>query len=143
MQSKSDFAAAQLAGGFGCAASVLLAFHDDYDLDTDTAARLACGLGGGCASGEICGAVSGAVLVVGLKYGQESAGDSGSKANCRARVRQFVERFREDNSALACRDLLGCDPTTEEGHAVYLEKRGTVCPAVVRSAVEILEELEY
>ena len=143
MQSKSDFATSQLAQGFGCAASIFSAFCEDYGLDSKTGAKLACGLGGGCASGEICGAVSGAILVVGLKCGQETAADMDVKADCRARVVQFIEKFKEANNALTCRDLLGCDPTTQEGHAVYLEKRGSVCPAAVKSAAEALVELGY
>jgi C_GCAxxG_C_C family probable redox protein len=136
-------ASEQLAGGFGCATSVLLAFCDDYDLDSDIAARLSCGLGGGCASGEICGAASGAILVIGLKLGQESAEDASTKANCRTHVVQFLEKFKEQNGALTCRDLLGCDTSTEEGFAIYLEKRETVCFGAVKSAVGILEESGY
>ena len=143
MQTKSEFAASQLAAGFGCAASVFSSFCEDYDLDVETALMLSCGLGGGCASGEICGAASGAILVVGLKYGQETAADMDAKANCRKHVEQFVEKFKEKNNALTCRDLLGSDPSTEEGHAIYLEKRGTVCPAAVKSAAETLVELGY
>lgn len=143
MSSKSEFAVSQVSGGFGCATSVLTSFCEDYDLETDTAARLTCGLGGGCALGEICGAVSGSLLVIGLKFGQETVGDAGAKANCRAHVVQFNEKFKENNGALTCRELLDCDPTTEEGHAIYLAKRETVCYGVVRNAVEILEELGY
>ena len=143
MSLKSDTAVSHVSGGFGCAASVLQVFCEDYDLDTETAARLSCGLGGGCASGEICGAVSGAVLVVGLKFGQETAGDNAAKANCRAHVIEFIEEFKKINNALTCRDLLDCDPTTEEGRAVYLAKRETVCFGVVKNAVEILEKLDY
>ena len=143
MSSKSDFAKSQLASGFGCAASILSTFCEGYGLDAKVAVKLACGLGGGCAVGEVCGAVSGAVLVVSLKYGAETAGDAGAKSNCHDHVVQFHDKFKEKNGALTCRDLLGCDPTTEEGHAVYLEKRGTVCPALVKSSAEILEELGY
>lgn len=143
MQSKSEFAVAQLDGGFTCSTSVLLAFCEDYDLDSEIAAKLSCALGGGCSSGEVCGAATGAALVIGLKYGQGSMEDTGAKANCRSHVVQFIDEFKKKNGALTCRDLLGCDPTTEEGHAVYLEKRGTVCYGVVRSAADILEESGY
>ena len=143
MSSNSDIAASRMAGGFGCGTSVLLGFCENYDLDMQTAARLSCGLGGGCASGEICGAVSGAILVIGLKYGQETEEDMSAKANCRAHVVQFIGSFKEKNGALTCRDLLGCDASTEEGYAIYLEKRGIVCTAAVKSAVELLEELGY
>ena len=143
MSEKSEFATSQMAAGFGCAASVLSTFCEDHGLETETALKLATGLGGGCASGEICGAVSGAVLTIGLKYGQDSVENAAAKANCHAHVVEFIEKFKEKNRALTCNALLGCDTTTEEGFAVYLEKRGTVCPALVKDSVEILEELGY
>ena len=143
MSTKSEFAKSQLAGGFGCAASVLSTFCEDYDLDTEKAVMLACGLGGGCASGEICGAISGAVLVIGLKYGMKSLEDTEAKAKCHERVVQFIKDFKEKNKSITCNGLLECDTTTDEGFAVYLEKRGTVCPAFVKDSVEILEELGY
>ena len=143
MGSKSEFASSQFAAGFGCAASVFSAFSEGYGLDSGFAAKLACGLGGGCASGEICGAASGGVLVVSLKHGQEKTGDADAKANCHKNVVQFIRKFKEKNGALACRDMLKCDPTTEEGHKVYLNKRTTVCPAVVKNSADILEELGY
>ena len=44
--------------GYSCAQSVLMAYSDDFGMDTETAARIACGLGGGIArSRETCGAV--------------------------------------------------------------------------------------
>ena len=140
MGNKSELAAGQLEGGFTCSTSVLLPFCEDYDLDTDTAARLSCGFGGGCSSGELCGAAAGAVMVIGLKHGQESAGDAAAKANCRGHVTAFLEKFKEKNGALTCRDLLGCDTSTEEGFAIYQQKRGVVCFGAVRSAADILEE---
>ena len=143
MGAKGDIASAQNAGGFNCSTSVLTAFCEDYDLDAETAARLACGLGGGCRSGEVCGAVSGAILVVGLKYGQDQAGDQGAKANCYARTVQFLDKFREKYNAITCRELLGADISTDEGREAAQEKIGEVCPGFVKSAADILEELGY
>jgi len=60
-------------GGHNCAQAVLGAFCEEYGLDTDTALRIARGLGSGVRNAEICGAVSGAVLVIGLKYGHDKA----------------------------------------------------------------------
>lgn len=143
MSSKGDLAAAQFASGFNCSTSVFTAFCEDYDVETETAARIACGFGGGCASGEICGAVSGALMVIGLSHGQVSAADQGAKNNCHAHVVEFLDKFKEKNHAIACRDLLGCDPTTAEGREIYLAKRGTVCPPLVRGSADILSELGY
>jgi len=139
---KKENAAELFHGGFNCAASVLASFCEDYDLDTELALKLACGLGGGFQSGEICGAVSAAILVVGLKYGQYVMEDLAAKANCRARASQIIEGFREKHGALTCRDLLGCDITTVEGRETALEKK-PFCAGLVGSAVELLEELGY
>lgn len=143
MSVKGDFAASQFAAGFNCSTSVFTSFCEDYDLETETAAKVACGFGGGCASGEICGAASGAIMVIGLKYGMDSIANLGAKSNCHAHVVEFLDKFKERNGALTCRDLLGCDPTTAEGQAIYLEKRGTVCPPLVQSSADILQELGY
>ena len=143
MSSKGDAATARFASGFNCSTSVFTTYCEDYDLDEETAAKIACGFGGGCATGEICGAVSGAIMVVGLKHGQESPEDQGAKTNCHAHVVEFLDRFKERKNAVTCRDLLECDPTTEEGRAIYLAKRGTVCPGLVRCSAELLEELGY
>lgn len=143
MYTKSEIAEANIAGGFTCSTSVLLAFCEDYDLEADTAARLSCGFGGGCSSGEICGAASGAIMVIGLKHGQETAEDKAAKANCKSHVTQFIDEFKKEAGALTCRDLLGCDTSTEEGFAIYLEKRETVCFGAVKTAASILEESGY
>ena len=143
MSTKGDIAKARFASGFNCSTSVFTSFCEDYDLDEETAAKIACGLGGGCSSGEICGAVSGAVMVIGLKYGQESKENQGAKTNCYAHVDEFIDSFKEKQHVLTCRDLLGADPKTEEGHAVYLEKKVTICPGLVKCSADILEELGY
>ena len=41
------------AGGFSCSASVFGGFSEKYGLSKETAAKLACGLGGGCRAGEV------------------------------------------------------------------------------------------
>ena len=43
-----------------------------------------------------------------------------------------------------CRDLLGCDISSEEG-VLYAREKGLfkdICPRMVESAVDILEEME-
>ncbi|MDR3278782.1 MAG: C-GCAxxG-C-C family protein, partial [Oscillospiraceae bacterium] len=62
MSERTDLARAYHEGGFNCAQAVLGAFCGDYDLDAETALRLACPLGGGMRCGEVCGALSGALL---------------------------------------------------------------------------------
>jgi len=138
---KGEIAEHCFKGGFNCAASVLSSFCEEYDLDTELATKLACGLGGGYGEGGICGAASAGVLVVGLKYGQSIQGDTGSKTNCYAKTAQFIDAFRQKNSALTCDELLADKPQGNEEEAV--KERRQFCAGLVKGAAEILEELGY
>lgn len=54
-------------------------------------------------------------------------------------MKVFYEKFN-----YVCRDLLGCDISSEEG-MLYAREKGLfkdICPGMVESAVDILEEKE-
>ena len=138
---KCEIAEQFFTSGFNCGASVLTCFCEDYELDTELALKVAGGLGGGCTDGEICGAAAGGVLVVGLKHGPYIQGDKGSLANCHAKTAQFIEAFKQKNGALTCRDLLADKPEGADDESV--KERREFCLGLVKSSVEILEELEY
>jgi hypothetical protein len=58
-------------------------------------------------------------------------------------VRSFVEEFETRQGTTSCRELLGCDISTPEGHA-EVQRLGlfeTECPKYVEDAVEILEDM--
>ena len=138
---KKEIAEELFSSGLNCAMAVLASFCDDYDIDTETAMKIASGLGGGCAEGEICGAACAAVLVVGLKYGWSAPGDQGARANCHARTVQIMDTFRQNNGAVTCRDLLADAPKGTGDEDV--KERRRICTGFVKSAVEILEDLGY
>lgn len=117
--------------GFNCAQAVFSVFCDAYGISRETAAQLACGLGGGVRSGEICGAVTGAALVIGLKYGSKNPEDVEQKQACNKKTAEMVKKFREEYGTVICRELL-------QGE----EKKG-VCNRAIRSAVALLEEQGY
>lgn len=130
--------------GFNCSQSVLAGFSESLGLDRATAAKLATGMGGGMGRmGQTCGAVSGAFLALGLKHGGATAQDKEAKDKTYRLVREFAARFKARNGSLQCRELLGCDISTEAGFAEARQKGllTTVCPKMVRDAGEILEEL--
>lgn len=131
--------------GFNCAQSVFAPFSEDYDLDVETALRIAGGMGGGARAAELCGTVSGAVMVIGLRYGQETAENVDMKLKCNAETEEYVRRFREENGAVTCRGLLECDITTTEGweQAVSKQLFATKCKDLVTSAIEILIDMGY
>ncbi|MFH1722007.1 MAG: C-GCAxxG-C-C family protein [Candidatus Altiarchaeota archaeon] len=130
--------------GFCCSQAILSTFADELGLDRETALKISQSFGGGIANrGDICGAVSGAYMVIGLKYGRTKIEDSKSKEKTYRLVKEFNRRFTHKNGSLLCRDLLGCDISTNEGKRLIAEKNMTknICPDLVRDAAEILEEI--
>jgi len=141
---KSDEALALFGDGFNCAQAVLAAFAKDFNLDETTALRLAGGLGGGMGrQGLICGAVTGAMLVIGLKFGKVATEDNAARDRAYNAVTEFSNRFKEKFGSLDCRNILGVDNSTTEGreyiHSHHLTDE--ICPPVVQSAVEIVEQI--
>lgn len=143
--SRQEQAAALFSGGFACSQAVLAIFCDRYGLDETTALRIATGFAGGMKSAEVCGAVSGAVMVIGLRYGHVDAADREARRFAGTKVEDFIRAFRDKHGHLPCRDLLGCDITTEEGRRTAMDKKlfTTKCVDLVRDAVKILEESGY
>ena len=134
VNSKAKEAMACFNEGFNCAQAVLTAYCEDFGLDRETALRLACGLGAGIGRlQETCGAVSGAYLVIGLKYGPE-------KEQTYALVQEFARRFEAKNKTTNCRALLGVDLLGGDRRTAS-ERVNSICPQMVRDAIEILESL--
>jgi C_GCAxxG_C_C family probable redox protein len=119
-------------------------FANEFALDTELALKVACGFGGGFAGlGGPCGAVTAGIMVIGLKYGKTKSDDEAAKEKTYRTVRDFVSRFEQRHGTILCRSLINADISTPEGLQAARDKQllATVCPAFVRSAVEILQEL--
>jgi C_GCAxxG_C_C family probable redox protein len=114
-------------------------------LDRESALRVAGMFGGGMGHlGNVCGAVTGAFMTIGLKYSKVQDGENEKRDRGYALVRQFAEEFAAHNGSIICKELLGYDLSTPEGSARARE-RGLfrdLCPKLVQSAVEILEQME-
>ena len=145
MSTKSDLATAHFHSGFNCAQSVAAVFCEKYGVDKNAVVTMCSGLGAGFRSGEICGAVSGAVLVIGFKYGQNIVEDKAAKDNCNTKTVEFMNLFRTKNESVVCRDILGFDLSIKEEYEQAQEQNlfKTTCVDMVKSAVELLEELGY
>lgn len=126
-----------------CSQAVLAAFAEELGLTAEQALRLGGGFGGGMCKGEVCGACTGAIMAIGLKYGQAAAGDTEAKQRCNQKVVQFLDTFREKNGSYLCRKLIGYDLSSdaERDAARAAGVFGTICPEMIRSAVEITETL--
>jgi C_GCAxxG_C_C family probable redox protein len=88
-----------------------------------------------------CGAVTGAVLVLGLAKDHEDEVEARKVSH--SHVQELFRRFEELHKTTECRILLGADMSTEEGLKKAREEKlvSQVCPAFVRDAATILEEL--
>lgn len=143
MSAKSEQAVERFGKGFNCSQAVLSSYSEQFGLDCEKAFKVATGFGGGMRMGSTCGAVTGAFMVLGLKYGNTTAEDKKGKANTYKKVEEYTKRFKARNDSVMCRELLGCDLRTPEGMKEAQDKGlfSSICPRMVREAVEILEEM--
>lgn len=88
------------SGAYNCAQSVACAFCDTCGVDDATMAHItgAFGLGMGNMEGT-CGALSGAAVVIGMKIHD--------RMECRKAIKGVMERFKERNGAVICKELKG------------------------------------
>ena len=130
--------------GFSCSQAVLAAYSESLDLKRELALKIAQPFGGGIAQrGELCGAVAGAFLVIGLKHGRTRPDDDAAKQTTYGLMREFIRRFQTVHGTIICRELLGYDLSTPEGHDQAAEQGlfDSLCPELVKTAASILEEL--
>ena len=105
-----------------CSESVLLAVSIWLDIQSELIPKIATGFGagiGGC--GSVCGAVSGGVMALGLRFGRNEVKETTVRPYWFAR--ELLERFEKEFGSVICRELTGCDLTTEEGRKKYAEER--------------------
>ncbi len=130
------------SGGMICAQAMLAVYGEAHGLDADMAARLGRPLGGGMArSGRTCGALTSAVLLLGLST--DAPDGSEARDRCFRHVQQLLHRFTLLHGTTECKELLGADWNTPEGLRRIQEENlvRTRCPAFVRDAASILEQL--
>jgi C_GCAxxG_C_C family probable redox protein len=123
---------------------VLSSFGDQLGLERELAFRVAGAFGGGMARmGETCGAVTGALMAIGLKYGMTQAKDEGARDKTYKLAQEFMTRFKARHRSMVCKELLGYDLSNPEGRKAAHDKGlfTTLCPQLVRDAVEIVELL--
>jgi C_GCAxxG_C_C family probable redox protein len=130
--------------GINCAQAVACTFAEDLGADRGLTLRLATGFGGGMGhTSNTCGALTGAVMALGLAFGMKDTGDQAAKEKTYALVAEAARRFRERTGAIACTDLLGFDLSIPE-QLQTVKDRGLTkekCPAFVKTAAEIVEQL--
>ena len=128
--------------GFNCSQAILQTYGPAYGLSDLDSLRVSSGFGGGMRRGDTCGAVTGALMVLGLRFGPKDTSDT-SRDKVYAQVTEFCSEFESRCGSVLCRDLLGCDISTPEGrqHARNNNLFDTLCPELVQTAAEILEQM--
>ena len=130
--------------GYNCSQSVLLAYSDLLGVDSKLAATFSGPLGGGMGRlREVCGAVSGMSLIAGFLTPCTDPSERQAKTATYALVQRFAERFRAENGAIICRELLGLacrkeTPEPAERTPEYYKKRP--CVELVACAARIVGE---
>lgn len=129
------------SSNFNCSQSVFTTFAIEQGIDEKFALRLGTNFGGGERKGELCGAVAGALMVLGLRCGHCDSEDTEGKSKAYRISEEFMNRFIAKNGSVVCRELLGYDLTKDED--IIREKNlfNTICPEMVRTATEILDEM--
>ena len=128
---------------FNCSQGVFTTFATEMGMDEKLALKLATNFGGGARKGELCGAVAGALMVLGLRDGHCDSDDLEAKAKAYKEATEFMDRFIKKNGSVVCRQLLGYDLSKPEDKLIIDEKNlfKTICPRMIESAVEILDEM--
>ena len=128
---------------YHCSQAVLAAFAEELGLTEEQALKLGGCFGGGMCKGEVCGACTGALMALGMKFGQSDTEDLDSRKKTNDITVEFLDLFKKENGSYMCRELLGCDLSTDEGKMYAMDKQLFVkfCPKMVESATMITEKL--
>lgn len=128
---------------FHCSQAVFAAFSEELGLTEEQALKIGACFGSGMRKGEVCGACTGALMALGLKYGQANENDMDSRLKTNEVTDRFMDEFKKENGSFICKELLGCDLSTEKGIATALEKKlfTEFCPKMVESATKITEDI--
>lgn len=132
-----------LNNGCNCCQATLLSLCNDLGLESETALKISCGFGGGMTQGEVCGTVSGAIILLGIKNGNGSIDDQESKDKTKELVKEFCSRFKQKNGSIICKELLGCDTSTESGkkYAEDNNLKKEICEGLLRNAIELVTSI--
>ncbi|MGN0383958.1 MAG: C-GCAxxG-C-C family protein [Eubacterium sp.] len=131
--------------GYNCSQAVFTAYSDIYGINKELSLKISSGLGGGVGRmREVCGAITGATMIIGLEYGCEDNSDPAKKGLVYKKVQEMAAIFKQNNSSLLCRDLIGeaakdTSPAPNERTQEYYAKRP--CTRVVYNAACALEKV--
>ena len=82
-------------------------------------------------------------MALGLRYAKLDPSDNAARDKGYEMVREFASKFSERHGSMTCRELIGCDLSTQEGQALAKEKNvfELKCRKLVSDAAGMLEEM--
>lgn len=121
--------------GYACSQAILTEYCELFDLDNETALKLAAGFAAGMRNGRTCGAVTGAFMVLGLKFGDQNCVTADGRKKVYDAVVEFTKSFEQIHGSTDCEELLGCNVVTAEGMRKAKEENlfYTICPKLIKS----------
>ena len=142
LKQRTELAVSYFEQGYNCSQAVFMAYADKYQIDRETAAKLATSFGGGMGRlREVCGAVSGMFFVLGLHYPFTQPTDKVAKDTNYKAVQRTAAEFKSVMGSYICADLLKTkrEPqqpeSTERNEAYYNMRPCTRCVAVAAEIV--------
>lgn len=130
---------------YGCAETTLIVLQQAFGLADATDSSPAMALNGGVAwRGGPCGAITGAAMAVGRLAGSRIADHKQAKRVARGIIAQLMADFRAEYGQTNCRDLIGLDISSKEGHAAFIESQiwHTVCMNQIEFSLRRLVTLQ-
>ena len=136
-------AADGFARSYSCAQLVFSHFAEALGIDPALARRVAAPFNGGMGRCETCGCYTGGLMALGARFGSCTDNDKQSRKVVARKRAAFEAAFKEAAGALNCRDLLGCDITTDAGRKTFKDEKlsQTVCVPLVSRTCAILVPL--
>ena len=131
-------------GEYNCAQAIITTYTNEIGLDEDVAKNLTSAFGAGINyRGEMCGAVSAALLTIGLKLKSLNEFEELKKEFVKLFSDEFIKQFTKRNKAVTCNELLNIDISNPKDLNMARETNlfDGICPGLVRSSAEILENI--
>ena len=127
--------------GLLCAESVLQVIAEEMDIKSELVPCIASGFCSGMArTNNMCGALTGGILALNLASGRKNAAES--LDNNYAAVQKLIAEFENEFGSSNCRELLGCDLSTEDGRETFAnDELRKDCANYVGKAAEITRSI--
>lgn len=144
MELTKEMIANSFINGVDCSQIIMGEWADRLGMSKEDALKVASTFGAGLGIGETCGAIIGGMLVLGMKYGNTGENQQEQKDILNAKRAEFLEKFKKAHTHRSCRELLGYDFSKPEDVPKIFESGilFEACPRFVRTALDILDEME-